>query len=204
MLKKGLGKSKKRDSGRRQHDGPVVRRTKMTGMTRRTKLFFVLGSLFLATSLLWYCNQTIQLAFFTPHVVSVEKKYPVPTQITISNVDINLPIEETAITNGVWQVSQKGTSHLALSARPGEEGPIILYDHNTNDKFGPIRWLSKGDSIDIKTADKKKHTYKVSQTIKVSPDKMDIFTQNRGETLILYTCDGFADLQRFVVIATPQ
>jgi LPXTG-site transpeptidase (sortase) family protein len=169
-----------------------------------TKLYFILGCLFMITSLGWRLNQTIQLTFFTPKVIPVEKKYAIPTHITIPKVGIDLATEETAIRHGAWQISDIGASHLTDSARPGEDGPIIMYSHNTNERFGPIRWLSKGEEIKIKTADGKEHAYKITQTMTVSPSKMDVFTQRRGETLILYTCDGFADLERFIVIATPR
>ncbi len=203
FLRKSVKKSKKsniikkRDSGHAQNDG------KVSEMTKRTRLLFVVGFLLLATSLLWHFNQTIQLAFFTPKVVAVAKSHPIPTRIIIPKVNIDLPIEETAITNGSWQVSQTAISHLTASARPEEKGTIILYSHNTDDRFGPIRWLNKGEKIEIRTAGGKNHAYMVSQTLKVSPSQMDILTQNKGETLILYTCDGFADLQRFVILASP-
>lgn len=173
-------------------------------LSLRTKALFVFGLLFLLISTFWRLNQSIQLAFFTPHVVPVKKIYAIPTQLIIPKVDVDLTIEETAINNGAWQVSERGASHLTISARPGEKGPIIMYGHNTDDRLGPIRWLSQGDTITLQTADKKSHIYKISQTMSVSPKKIDIFTARKGETLILYTCDGFADLQRFVIIALPK
>ena len=168
----------------------------------RTKSLFIFGALFLGISLIWNLNQSIQLAFFTPHVTPIKKLHAISTQLIIEKVGINLPIEETAINNGIWQIAPN-VSHLTISARPGEIGPIILYGHNTNDKLGPIRWLSKGEMIQIKTADNKTYNYKINQTLTVAPNKMDIFTQGTGETLIIYTCDGFADFQRFVLLAKP-
>ncbi len=176
---------------------------KFTNLTFRTKALFIFGLLFLFISLFWHLNQTIQLAFFTPHVIPVKKIHAIPTELIIKKVRIDLPLEETAINNGVWQIAENGVSHLTVSARPGENGPIIMYGHNTNDRLGPIRWLSKGDTIEINTADHKTYNYIIRQTMTVAPNKMDIFTQQKGETLILYTCDGFADLQRFVIIALP-
>jgi LPXTG-site transpeptidase (sortase) family protein len=168
----------------------------------RTKALFIFGILFLGISLLWHFNQTIQLAFFTPEVVPVKRTQAIPTQLIIQKLHMNLPIEQTAIQNGVWQVS-KDVSHLTTSARPGEKGPIIMYGHNTTERLGPIRWLSKGDTIEVKTLDKT-HFYTIDQTMTVTPDRLDIFTKRAGETLIIYTCDGFADLQRFVIIAFPR
>lgn len=171
-------------------------------LSYRTKALFVFGFLFISISLVWHFNQTIQLAFFTPKVIPVAKTQPIPTQLIVKKVGIDLPIEQTAIHNGVWQVSDN-VSHLTTSARPKENGPIIMYGHNTTEQLGPIRWLEKGDTIEVKTADNTIHTYIIQETLTVAPDRIDVFTQRSGETLIIYTCDGFADLQRFVLIATP-
>lgn len=175
-----------------------------------TKVFFVLGFLLLVVYLVLRINQEIQLSYITPKGLDENKQtaqekrhYPLPTEIIIDKVNIDLPVEQAAIKNGVWEIGQKGASHLNISSRPGEPGAVIMYGHNTNDRFGPIRWLGSGDRIDVMTADGKKHTYKITQTMKVKPDKMDVFTQDRGEVLILYTCDGFADLERFIIVAKP-
>jgi LPXTG-site transpeptidase (sortase) family protein len=171
------------------------------------KVFFFLGALFFIVYIGLRINQEIQLSIVTPQISSKQqptaKETANPTQIVIPKVGIDLPIEETVITNGIWQISAKGASHLAMSARPDQEGTIIMYGHNMNNRFGPIRWLTKGEKIELRTSDGKKHVYVVSETKKVAPDRMDIFEQ-KGETLILYTCDGFADLQRFVVIAKKR
>ena len=173
----------------------------------RTKFLFVFGFLLLGISILWYFNQTIQLAFFSPRTayqqVDIKRPSKIPVHISIPAVGVNLDIEETAITNGIWQISGKGASHLNISARPDENGPIILYSHNTNERFGPIRWLSTGEMIEIRANDGKIHKYKISETLRVKPDRLDVLTKHKEETLVLYTCDGFADLERFVVVAKP-
>jgi len=108
------------------------------------KALFVFGALFLAdfTILEPQSNNTTRILH--PSRSSSQKIFPIPTQLIIKKIGIDLPIEETAINNGVWQIGEKGASHLTISARPGEKGPIILYGHNTVDRLGPIRWLSKG------------------------------------------------------------
>lgn len=176
---------------------------KLSKLSLRTKLLFLFGIIFLGTSLVWNLNQTIQLKFFTPKVIPIKKTHAIPTQLIIPRIFVDLPIEETAINNGVWQVGQTGASHLTISARPGEKGAIIMYGHNTTERLGPIRWVAKGDIIELKTADDKKYSYKISEILKVSPDRMDVLINQKNETLIIYTCDGFADLERFVVIAKP-
>jgi LPXTG-site transpeptidase (sortase) family protein len=179
----------------------------MLKIIKRYKLLYILGVILVGTSIGWNLNQTIQniqLSYFTPKVTPIKNIYSIPTEINIDKVNLHLPVEETAIYNGIWQIAQNGASHLAISARPGEKGPIIFYAHNTNDKFGPIRWLSKGDIIQIKTSDGKNHNYIVSQTLEAQPDELNIFTNIKEEGLVLYTCDGFADLKRFVLIGKPN
>ena len=163
-----------------------------------------MGLLLIAIPLFFYLNEGVQLAFFTPKVPIVAKKFPAPTWISIPKVQMELPIVEEAISRGVWGIADNGISHLNTSANPQEEGPIILYGHNTNDRFGPIRWLSAGDTITLTAGGNKQFAYTVTQTLDVAPDKVSILLSQKGQTLILYTCDGFADLQRFVVIAKPK
>ncbi len=169
----------------------------------QTKTLLGVGMLFIVIPLFFYVNEGIQLAYFTPQVVPVKSTYAVPTRIIIPSVDINLPIQETAISHGVWQIADSGISHLAISARPGENGAIILYGHNTNDRFGPIRWVLVGQRIIITTKDGSAHAYKVVERKDVSPSDVSALIRPTKETLILYTCDGFADLQRFLLIAQP-
>lgn len=195
------------------------KQTKRVRKAKRSKSYLVrnrisiilvaAGIFFLSISILWNLNQTIQLTFFTPKVVPVKNinpakmKYSIPTAIDIDRIYLHLSVAETVITDGRWQIAENGASHLAISARPGEQGPIIMYAHNTDDKFGPIRWLKTGDKIRIKTQDGKSHEYKVTRTFDAEPNRIDIFTKIKDESLVLYTCDGFADLQRFILIARP-
>jgi len=187
---------------------PKIKKTAKTSkFSLRTRLLLIAGFIFLGISLMWHLNQTIQLTFFTPHVPHIQKTnkiYSLPIYLSVPAINLNLPVEETAIQNNTWGISTKGASHLVTSARPTEQGPIILYAHNTNDRFGPIRWLTRSKEIVITTADKKEYRYLIVDTAVVNPTQTSIFFNRKTETLYLYTCDGFADLERFVVIATPK
>ncbi len=173
-----------------------------------TKLLLTIGVIFIIIPTFFYINEFVQLSVFTPKipVVTTTKAAThlnLPVEIQIPTVHMDLPIRETTITHNTWQIADAGVSHLALSSRPGEHGPIILYSHNTNDRFGPIRWLREGQAIQLLTDDKTVHTYTIIKTTDIDPTKTAIFFSEKGETLFLYTCDGFADLQRFVIIAKP-
>lgn len=155
-------------------------------------------------------NKTLQLAFFTPSVsqlqtkpVITKKQSSPPVRISITDHSLDLPITQTNIINGRWEIAEDSASHLAISANPQENGPVILYAHNTKDKFGPIRKLKSKQTITITTKDNKYHRYTIKKTAVVDPKETNIFLSEKGEALFLYTCDGFADLKRFVVVATP-
>lgn len=165
----------------------------------------IIGLILIFIPAFFYANESIQLSLFTPKVSAAkpsETLFPKPKQIIISDVNINLPIIETAITNNIWEIAGNGASHLRISSKPGELGSIILYGHNTNNRFGPILGLVPDEFITIITTDGKNHVYKITKTVELAPSQVDIFEQ-KEETLILYTCSGFADLKRFVVIAKP-
>lgn len=170
-----------------------------------TKALFLSGIILILIPSIFYLNETIQLTFFTPRVTHERtSNEPRPINITIPAVNIDLPIIDTALSGNTWQIADNGVSHLAISGRPGESTTDILYAHNTNDRFGPIRWLSVGQTLQLTTADKKVHSYTIVQTLQVDPTATKILVDQKGETLILYTCAGFADLQRFIVIAKPK
>ncbi|MGB2731849.1 MAG: sortase, partial [Microgenomates group bacterium] len=49
-----------------------------------------------------------------------------------------------------------------------------------------------------------KRTFIVQVTANVSPDQTNVLKQSHDKRLTLYTCSGFLDTQRFVVVATLE
>jgi len=177
-------------------------------LPRLALLLIGIGIILLLVPGIFYLNQTIQLKFFTPtisqsRIISKnETPQPLPTALSIPAIKLSLPIGQTTFRNNSWGIYKDGASHLDISARPGEKGPIILYAHNTLDRFGSLPFVPPGQKIMITTQDQKKHSYTVIQRFETDANRVDLFAR-KEETLILYTCSGFADLKRFVVIAHP-
>jgi len=121
--------------------------------------------------------------------------------ISIAQVGINLAISAGKTDGDLWDISQTGASYLAGSGKLGESGNTIVYGHNKNNLFGPIRWLEKGAEIKIKDSTGRILIYQVVETKTVSPDQTEILLPTSDSTLTLYTCDGIGDNLRFVVIA---
>ena len=176
----------------------------LKNVSLQTKLLLLVGIVLVFIPTCFYLNENIQLAFFTPHVTAVPKQQlPPPVWISIPKVNIELPIQETALKGSTWEIADHAISHLAVSGQPGGNGPIILYGHNTNDRFGPIRWLHVGDTVTLNTTGNASYSYKITQIVEVDPNQVSFLVNQKGQTLILYTCSGFADLKRFIVIAKP-
>lgn len=105
--------------------------------------------------------------------------------------------------NGHWTVDVAQATYLEQSARPGENGNIILYGHNKREILGNIRALKGGELITLTTTDGKEHQYKVATMKEVSPTDTDWLEPTDQEVLTLYTCAGLMDAQRFLVRALP-
>lgn len=134
---------------------------------------------------------------------SISKGTTQPVQISILSLGINLSVSETVINKGTWEISPLGASHLINSAYPGGSGNIIIYAHNTRDRFGKLLNIKKDDLIFIKSVGGKVYVYKVSSITIVNPDQIGLLLPTKSEVLTIYTCTGFADLKRFVVQAKP-
>ena len=170
-------------------------------------LFLFLGLFFILLFSGWRFSRARILSFsqgYPKDKEVVEKtEESKPASIQIPSVGINLPVEESAIKNGIWEVSYQGASHLDKSANPGQNGNVVIYGHNKNQLFGPIRWMEAGSTIEITDKGGKKYEYKVVKTIVTTPDDISYVLPKDKETLTLYTCIGFMDSKRFIVIAEP-
>lgn len=164
----------------------------------------ILGLLILAVSVIFKYHEDTKLSFDNvPQEQEVSKRLSQPDMIVIKSVGIQLPVSEAVISHGVWQISSEGASHLTQSANPGNPGSIIIYAHNTNNRFGYLPSVDYGTIVDLRTKDNTWHTYKVVKTEVVDPSQTSILNPEHPQELILYTCYGFADLKRFVVRAVP-
>lgn len=169
---------------------------------RKIQALVFCGVLLMVVSSGWMSHEARKLSFAQDVAVVDNSELAEPTFIHIPETSIALPIEQTAINKGVWQISKNGASHLSNSAVPGNNGNIIVYAHNTSDRFGNIVKMHRGDEIVLTTQDGKIHTYFVEKTLVTTPKDVRVLKSNGSEMLTIYTCTGFADSKRFVVQAT--
>jgi len=117
---------------------------------------------------------------------------------------INLPVIESGYINGKWLIAPNKANHVSQSAGPGTTGNIIIYAHNTDALFGPLRLVTKGDRIYLSTNTGSLYQYVVSQITEVNPNNTMLLKPTITEALTLYTCSGLFDSKRLVVRAVPE
>jgi LPXTG-site transpeptidase (sortase) family protein len=124
-----------------------------------------------------------------------------PERILIPKVRIDLLVFPAQASEDVWEISEEGVSYLLGSGLPGRKGNLVIYGHNKNRLFGPIRWLKKDDEIKVINRRGEEFTYKIKETKTVTPAMIDVLYPTEDSTLTLYTCAGLLDRERFLVVA---
>ena len=165
-------------------------------------IIFLLASIVLSVSrlgILSFDKKVLENTEFVAHTDFA----PNPVSIKIAKVDIELPIVETVITDGTWEIADAAASHLANSANPGSFGNIVVYAHNKTNLFGPIRWLEAGDDVVVQNEEGVEFKYRVVESYATTPKNIGVVMPTKEERLTLYTCTGFLDKDRHVVVAAP-
>ncbi len=131
--------------------------------------------------------------------------YGMPTRITMSSVNIDLPIELGVYNyeNQVWTIS-KGKAYFAeLSDLPSvAESSTVIYAHNQWTEFFKTKNLKIGDKIIVETDKGNILTYEYVSDELVDPSWGALFDQEfETSRLTLITCNGVYNENRRLVYA---
>lgn len=80
--------------------------------------------------------------------------------------------------------------HFEGTAMPGQKGNFAVAAHNVSsfsDAFKNLHKLKSGDLVKVKTKDME-YIYEVSENFIVTPDRVDVLSQTKTETITLLTC----------------
>lgn len=132
--------------------------------------------------------------------VPIKKDSPNPIELQIPRVSVRLPVVPSKIVSGKWEATTTGISYLSSSPIPGETGNSILYGHNWSNLLGPLVNVRPKDLIEVIYSDNSKKVFEVEYTVTVSPSETHILLPSKDKRITLYTCTGFLDSQRFVVV----
>jgi len=139
----------------------------------------------------------------------VQNSLPAQTQPQYSKIkSINIPkikkdlmVEDGSYVGGRWEVSNGGVSYYTASNLPEAGGNTVLYGHNKTKILGELERVKNGDEIKLTLDGGKELVYAVSETRTIKASEVDILNQTSEHVLTIYTCTGFLDSARFVVVA---
>lgn len=123
-----------------------------------------------------------------------------PKRIIIPSRQIDLPVKAAKVVNGTWELSQDSASFGLGSATPGGPGNTVIFAHAKWKLFRPLRTIKKGAKVYVLTAEDW-YVYEVERIKTVLPSQVEVIGPTEDDTLTLFTCTGFADAKRLIVIA---
>lgn len=166
-------------------------------------IFLIAGFfLLLFTGFLWYQRNTYHPIRFTETNYSL-KSTSLPQKLVLPSINAHLDIFPSVIKNNQWQTTGKGVSYLSTSPLPGKTGNSVMYGHNWKSILGDLPKVKPGDEIIVVFGNNTSKHFVVTTTAVVNSDQASIIMPTKDNRLTIYTCTGFLDTKRFVVVAFP-
>lgn len=220
--KKVARKTKKRSSASKRVARPKVRIVKPRlvkaaspqptprarfSLSRRTigLISITIGfNLILFSGLYLLYRQTILSFKASPQfIVQADLRTAEPSIIEIEDLGLKQLVTPANIANGIWETSDTNATHLSSSARPGENGNIVVYGHNRETIFRKLHSAKNGQIVRIKTSNGLQYEYEITSIQRIKPDQIEVVLPTEYEILTIYTCIGFLDSERLVIQAKP-
>lgn len=133
----------------------------------------------------------------TGNIQKVEAK---PYKLYIPKLHKILFISDGVIVNGRWMISDSGVSYLTTSMMPGKIGNAVLYGHNLDNLLGKLPSLVEGDLVYVVMDNGTFYKYQVFDRKQVKANQVEILKNSNDSRITIYTCSGFLDSARFVVV----
>ena len=148
---------------------------------------------------------------------------PPDDRVVISRINRNVPIVKVSSENlikrnwsglesDIQQALRYGVVHYPGTAEPGENGNVVITGHSSyfswdpgrfKDVFALLHDVVIGDKI-VVYHNQKKYFYQVYDKFIVTPDQINLLTQNGENRLTLITCTPVGtNLKRLIVLAHP-
>lgn len=167
----------------------------------RYNIPLIVGLVLISIFSLWRYHNVRILSFNTKTVSEFKFSGVKPVHIKSYPVGVDIDVKDAIINNGVWAIHPNNANYLINSAGVGDNGNIIIYGHNRDNIMGPIRYIKIGAIVEILGSNGKTYKYEVVKTDTVDPNNLSYIDETNSETLTLYTCVGFLDSKRFIVVA---
>jgi sortase A len=124
-----------------------------------------------------------------------------PTRLVIPRIEVDTPVVEVTVENGVWQVADYAAGYHRGTARPGTVGNTVISGHKglRGGVFYRLDELSVGDEVYL-YAGPRLYLYTIEQKISVWPQQVEVMAQTSSPILTLITCTAY-DTKRLIVVA---
>ena len=126
----------------------------------------------------------------------------VPQRVIIPDLAIDLEVEKAEVVGGYWEVFADSAAWGTGSGLPGEAGNQVIFAHAREGLFLPLRSIEVGQKVYVLNEDEW-YKYEVYEIKEVYPNQVEVIAPTEDETLTLYTCSGYQDSKRLIVIAKP-
>lgn len=168
------------------------------------KVFVLVGFILLvyAGLLVWkrYDPNRLNFQDYRPQIASISS-FKQPRELRIKRVGIRLPLIASKIEKNTWETTDKGASYLSTAPIPGSFGNAVIYGHNWPNLLGRLVDTKTGDEVEIVYADGSTTKFVIETQAQISPNETHVLQNSNDTRLTIYTCIGFFDSQRFVVVA---
>ena len=124
----------------------------------------------------------------------------IPSRVVVERVKIDLEVKEAKVINGEWEVFANFAGWGVGSGIPGRAGNVVVFAHARIGLFYPLKDVRVGDEVSIFTKNNN-YKYKIFDIKSVTPQDLSVIDKSENEILTLYTCSGYADLKRLIVVA---
>jgi len=150
-----------------------------------------------AAFLLWQRYQPLSFSS-GPQAESLAGNDP-PISISVPSLNLHLLVFPGEIKNNHWPVTSKGVIYLS-SSPPSN---TIIYGHNWPNILGRLKNVRVGQEIKLTYAGNQTRKFIVLEVKVVGPNETEILKVSATDQLTVYTCTGFLDSKRLVVVAKP-
>lgn len=127
-----------------------------------------------------------------------------PVRLIIPSVKIDVPVKPSKVIAGVWELHEDAAGYGLGSALPGRFGNSVIFAHARAKLFLPLRKIKINDLISVKTRDDHWFSYTVVEKKEVDPTQIEVIAPTFDKTLTLFTCSGFVDSKRLIVVAKQK
>ncbi|KKR28773.1 MAG: Sortase family protein [Candidatus Woesebacteria bacterium GW2011_GWA1_39_8] len=123
-----------------------------------------------------------------------------PERIVIPGAGIDLPVKKADIVRGYWEVFDDSAGWGGGSGLPGQIGNQVIFAHARQGLFLPLKNVHLGDRVYVLAAEGW-FSYIATDIKEVYPSQVEVIKPTDDETLTLYTCSGYQDTKRLIVVA---